>query len=235
MNLSSAIALWREELSDVKTTLHPDGKRYRDQQFVAWVNQARQHIYQYYPQWHQKTVVLKLVTGSLQNTCDCNKFYAIDGLSDKDGNIIAPIAKQGSKSASFFPAMPCTPCSNGTSAHSNGQVPEPATPKTYSFDKNIPNRFLLEPPVPATGDYYIRAVCANPPDAFCGTPNDTMCMSAQEFPVLQWYVKSMAHGTLKESAASMQTSERFLALFFKLLGVSRAAEEKYLQQAKATA
>jgi hypothetical protein len=232
MNLSSAIALWREELSDVKTTLHPDGKRYRDEQFVAWTNQARSHIYQQRPQWYQKTVTLKLEAGSLQNTCDCNKFYSLDGMSDAQGNITSPIAKQGSKSASFFPPIPCSPCVNMTSVHSAGQVSPAALPTTYAFDRNIPNRFLLDPPVPATGDFYVRAVCANPPTEFCGAPTADMCMSTEEFPVLQWYVKAMAHGTLKESASSMQHSERHFGTFFKLLGISKMAEKEYLQQTK---
>lgn len=246
MNLKDAIALWRRELSDVKSTLHPDGKRFSDAEFIAWTNQARAMVYNYRPQWYQKTVVLKLSPGSLQNTCDCNKFYAIDGITDALGNIIAPLTKANSKAGDFFPKSVCAPCVEltatliGASGGATQSVPAvaPIIPQTYATDVNIPGRFTITPPVSATGDYYVRAVCAQPPAACCTLeptdPNDkTCCMSYEEFPVVQWYVKAMAHGTLKDSTNSNNLQQQFMKMFYEMLGIQKKADLEYQQKTKA--
>jgi len=225
MNLQGAIALWRDELGDIKTTLHPDGKRWKDAQFREWVNQARITIFNRRPQWFQKTIVLKLSAGAVQNTCDCNKFYAIDGLSDASGNVISPLLKQVAKSAGFFSSKNCTTC-----ADSSGNTGACIPPKTYSFDPNIVGRFVVDPPVGEGCDYYVRAVCANPPEPCC---DDTCCFGIEEWPVLQWYVKAMAHATLKESVTSAGMSANYLKLFYQILGMQVRADKEYYSQ-KAT-
>lgn len=234
MDLQGAIALWRDELGDIKTTLHPDGKRWKDAQFREWVNQARITIFNRRPQWYQKTVVLKLSAGAVQNTCDCNKFYAIDGVSDVNGNVIAPLVKQVSKSALFFPPKNCKPCkdANGNDIDQNAPVAPNACvlPKSYSFDPNIVGRFIVDPPIGANCEYYVRAVCANPPDACC---DNTCCFGIEEWPVIQWYVKAMAHATLKESVTSAGMSANYLKLFYQILGMQVRADKEYYSQ-KAT-
>jgi hypothetical protein len=232
MTLASLLALWRRELSDAKTTLYPNGKRFTDAHLIEWANQARLLIYKYRPQWYQKTVVLKLSAGSLQNTCDCNMFYAIDGLSDKDGNVLAPLTKQNSKSANFFAPAPCNPCVGGssTAAPSIVTIPITGVPQTYQFDPNIPGRFTVIPAVPAIGDYYVRAVCANPPKACCDAADPSCCFSMEEYPVIQWYVKAMAESMQKQSLNSQGLAREYMGTFYKMLGVSKMAEKEYLQQ-----
>lgn len=234
MTLASLLALWRRELSDAKTTLYPNGKRFTDAHLIQWVNQARLLIFKYRPQSYQKTVVLKLSAGSLQNTCDCNLFYAIDGLSDAQGNVLAPLTKQGSKGAVFFPPAPCNPCVNGTSTPpaSSATLPATGTPQTYQFDPNIPGRFTVTPPVPATGDYYVRAVCANPPKPCCDANDADCCLSIDEYPVVQWYVKAMAESMQKSSQSSITLANQYMSTFYKMLGVHKMAEKEYLQQTK---
>lgn len=233
MVLTQAISLWRDELNDAKSTLHPNGKRYKDEQFIAWVNQARTVVFNYRPQWFQKTIVVKLSAGSVQTTCDCNKFYAVDGLADCRGNITKPLVKQGSKSASFFPPAVCAPCVNGVSSPATttcGTVgkPVPSEAGTYSFDANIPNRFIINPPIPESGDYFARVVCANPPPPCC--VGDECCMNIEEYPAVGFYVKAMASLTLKESTDSQQQAKAYFQMFFQLLGVTAKADKEYYQQ-----
>jgi hypothetical protein len=233
MNLSSRIALWRMELSDVKTTLHPNGKRYSDAQFIAWENQARLLAYQYRPQWYQKTVVLKLASGSVQNTCDCNLFYAIDGLSDANGNIIAPLTPSDAAADDFFGKAKCTPCIDGNSSAITGTTtPACGKPTSYQFDPQVPSRFTVEPAICVGADYYIRAICANPPAPCCADDADC-CLNINEYPVIQWYVKSMAMSVSKESQSSQRLAQEYLSIFYKMLGVTRSAEREYLKESKA--
>ncbi|MDP9908257.1 hypothetical protein J2W27_000350 [Variovorax boronicumulans] len=218
MNLADAIRRVRAELSDTRA------KRWIDELFVEWFNDALAEIFQLRPELFQKTVLMQLQPGELQQPCNCDKLYDVEAFTDACGNVLSKPNKEDDQAGAFFGAFKCV-------SNAPGDLP-----KTFSVDGMIPCRFTVTPPVAPDQQVYARVVVAIQPTPLCVDDlEEPLCLDAGRFPVLLHYVKAMAYATEQESASSKAWFDTYIGLFFRLLGVHKSVDRDYYKEARTNA
>ena len=209
MKLKDVLARIRIDIND------RDKDRFEDEILVDYINESLEELFQLVPALFEKTMVVKLSEGELQQPCCCDKILSVDALTDAHGNTIEELRKTNTAAATAFGKNNC-----GTGSATD-------KPKSFNLLPNSENKFEVHPPLKPGVDAWARLTCAIRP---CEIPFDLEAdvpwYVSQKYSSIIDYVVYRALGTEHESQTSRAISEARRRAFLENLGYASAVEKQ---------
>lgn len=209
MKLKDVLARIRIDIND------RDKDRFEDEILVDYINESLEELFQLVPALFEKTMVVKLSEGELQQPCCCDKILSVDALTDAHGNTIEELRKTNTAAATAFGKKNC-----GTGSATD-------KPKSFNLLPNSENKFEVHPPLKPGVDAWVRLTCAIRP---CEIPFDLEAdvpwYVSQKYSSIIDYVVYRALGTEHESQTSRAISEARRRAFLENLGYVSAVEKQ---------
>lgn len=209
--------VWLKNLSTQLGDFQEDDS---SQQFVHWpkdlllsyYNDAVGVIASLKPQDYTTTQIVRLLPGSTQTTC-CTRIGPVTEFVDKYGRFISRI--RASKKASTW---------LGTDACADGCYKPDGT---YKLDEAL-NSFEISPPVPETGEYYVKVRCSGAPPALTEADlANPVPPSKYSAAITEWALYRAFSG--ETDLALLNMAQLHYKVFSDLLGLQMKAETAFLK------
>lgn len=190
-------------------------------QLLTWYNEAQCIIAEYKPQDFTVTKVLRLQGGSTQNPC-CKMVGDVTEYVAADGAHIAYVRPLAKKQVGSWRGKNCQ-----TDA-------EYAPTNVWRID-NSTTSFEVFPPVPNTGEYYVKIRCVESPKELTFAEFDTQLTCRYSPATAEWMLWKALSGDT--DTAMHNVAQMHAKMFFDLMGVQQRSEQNFFakQQAQAKA
>lgn len=193
------------------------------QQFVRWskaqllsfFNDAACYIANMKPNDFLVTQIVKLVPGTTQTVC-CPLVGTVREQVDVNGNFISRIS-----------VIKDTPTWRGSNiCHTSTYKPQ-----SVSRTDGDNSTFVVNPPVPATGDYYVKIRCATPPTLSTDDLSSQMPTCKYMAAINEWVMYRAFSG--ENDSALTSLAQLHYKAFFDLMGSQQKIEDAMKKAAMA--